>query len=202
MGQRLVVSVKNNGSCLCKIYFHWSAYTLSALMEAKNIVDCIYSHDDKTENELQLRLIRFCEANGGGIDGGKGSSEWEYIQAMYPNEVFKKEGINRNCGLIALSEKGMEDIQSWSEGDLDIIIDQDLIWNGVYIGYEHFEDYKEEKTKWDDEFDKNMTIEDIPGLGCDLGEIDVNDIDIVINSLRNINGYVVRYGSEIYELIE
>ncbi len=33
-------------------------------------------------------------------------------------------------------------------------------------------------------------------------EIDVNDIDIVINSLRNINGYVARYGSEIYELIE
>ena len=47
MGQRLVVTVKNNGKDLAKIYFHWSAYTVSALMEARRIVDCICEEDYK-----------------------------------------------------------------------------------------------------------------------------------------------------------
>ena len=47
MGQRLVVTVKNNGNDLAKIYFHWSAYTVSALMEARKIVDCICEEDYK-----------------------------------------------------------------------------------------------------------------------------------------------------------
>lgn len=38
MGQRLVVTVKSTGEDLCKMYFHWSAYTISALMEVRDMV--------------------------------------------------------------------------------------------------------------------------------------------------------------------
>ena len=31
MGQRLVVTVNDNGKDICKMYFHWSAYSMSAL---------------------------------------------------------------------------------------------------------------------------------------------------------------------------
>ena len=201
MGQRLVVTVKNNGKDLAKIYFHWSAYTVSALMEARKIVDCICEEDYKTEKELQLRLIHFCEENGGGIDGGSDSPEFKYIQNMFPNETFKSEGINRTYGLIALSENGMNDLQNWSEGDLDIILDEDLVVNYVYFGYDNFEEYKENRSDWDDDFDKDMKLEDVPDIGYDLCEIGFDEIDDVIAELNTVNEFVVKNGNEIFELI-
>ena len=201
MGQRLVVTVKNNGKDSAKIYFHWSAYTVSALMEARRIVDCICEEDYKTEKELKLRLIHFCEENGGGIDGGSDSPEFKYIQNMFPNETFKSEGINRTYGLIALSENGMNDLQNWSEGDLDIILDEDLIINYVYFGYDNFEEYKENRSDWDDDFDKDMKLEDVPDIGYDLCEIGFDEIDDVIAELNKVNEFVVKNGNEIFELI-
>ena len=38
MGQLLVITIENNGEDLCKIYYHWSAYSVSALMEARDII--------------------------------------------------------------------------------------------------------------------------------------------------------------------
>lgn len=35
MGQRLVMTIRKNREDICKIYYHWSAYTSSALKEAK-----------------------------------------------------------------------------------------------------------------------------------------------------------------------
>jgi hypothetical protein len=202
MGQRLVITVKNNGVDLAKIYYHWSAYSISALCEARDLVNYICEHEDKTEKELQLRLIRFCEENGGGIDGGLDSKEWKYIQNMFPNATFKSEGIDRSYGLIALSEKGMDDIQNWSEGDVNIILDEDLILNYVYFGYEDIETYKECASEWDDDLDINMTIEDVPDIGCDLCEISFDEIDKVIKKLHATGDYVVRNGKKVYMLIE
>ena len=199
MGQRLVVTIKNNEKDLAKIYYHWSAYTVSALLEAKKLVDCIYNHNNETEKELQLRLIRFCEANGGGIDSKP--EEFEYIQKMFPDETFKTEGYSRNQGLIALSEDGMDDMQSWSEGDLDIIIDEDVIINSVFWGGYDFEEYKELAMENDEDFNPNTTIFDIPDIGYDLSEIDIEDLDNVINALCVNREFVVRYGNEIFELI-
>ena len=201
MGQRLVITVKNNGKDLAKIYYHWSAYTVSALMEARRIVDCICEEDYKTEKELKLRLIHFCEENGGGIDGDSDSPEFKYIQSMFPNETFKSEGINRTYGLIALSENGMNDLQNWSEGDIDIILDEDLIINYVYFGYDNFEEYKENRSDWDDDFDKDMKLEDIPDIGYDLCEIGFDEIDDVIAELNKVNEFVVKNGNEIFELV-
>lgn len=199
MGQRLIVTIKNNNKDLAKIYYHWSAYSVSALQEARQIVDCIYNHEDETEKELQLRLIRFCEENGGGIRGDE--KEFEYIQAMFPNETFKTDNYSRNNGLIALSETGMDELQKWSEGDIEIIIDEDIIYNTVHWMYDDIEEYKSNCAECDDEFDENMSIEDIEEIAYDLYEISVEDIDDVYYALRMANNFVVRYGNNIYELI-
>ena len=125
MGQRLVVTIEKGERELAKIYYHWSAYTYDALYETKKVIDCIYNHNDETERELLLRLIRFCENNGGGIRGSK--EELAYVQHLYFNETFKTEDYSRNNGLIALSKSGMADLQSWSEGDVYINLDTDQV---------------------------------------------------------------------------
>ena len=146
MGQILVVTIKNNVKDLAKIYYHWSAYTVSALCEAGKLVQYIYNHEDESEEKLKLRLIRFCEENGGGIRGD--DYEFEYIQKIYPNEKFKKEGYSRNDGLIALSESGMEDLQGWSEGDIIINLDDDEITNNVFGYWESLKEYNDEVKSW------------------------------------------------------
>ena len=200
MGQRLVVSVEHLGQCLAKLYYHWSAYTTSALYETKKIVDCIYNHDDETEKQLQLRLIRFCQENGGGVRGD--DAEFDYIQKQFPNEILKKDGYSRNNGLIAISEQGMDDLQSWSEGDVTIDIDEDVIYFGIYASYESLEEYNEERKEWDDEDFEELALEEIPDIGYDLGTISVEDIGYVISALDAVNSNPVRNGNEIIELTE
>lgn len=199
MGQRLVVSVNFQGQDLAKIYYHWSGYTYSALLETKKIIDCIYNHDDKTEKELQLRLIRFCENNGGGIRAT--TEEFNYIQGLYPNETFITENYSRNNGLIALSEEGMAALQSWSEGDVYINLDTDQVDFCVYCGYEDLDDYVKERLSWDDEFNVSE-VDDIPEFDFDLGRFDVSDIDAIIASLDTINAHIIKCNGEICEIIE
>lgn len=198
MGQRLVVSVEKGDKKLCNIYYHWSAYTYSALLETKKIIDCIYNHKDETENDLLLRLIRFCENNGGGIRGTE--DEFKYIQGLYPNEVFKTENYSRNDGLIALSKKGMTDLQSWSEGDVYINLDTDQVDFCVYCGYEYLDEYIEERKSWDEDFDEKEM--EIPEFDFSLGYFDVNDIGAIIASLDTTDAHVIKCDGEICEIIE
>lgn len=201
MGQRLVVTINFQGQDLAKIYYHWSGYTYSALLETKKIIDCIYNHKDETEEEMLLRLIHFCENNGGGITGNRGLNEFQYIQNLYPNEEFKSKGIDRNDGLIALSEKGMADLQSWSEGDVYINIDEDQVNFCVYSGYESLDEYIEDRKSWDDEFDETE-LGNIPEFDFCLGYFDVGDIDSIAAAIYNTNAHIIKCDGEICELIE
>ena len=201
MGQRLVVSVQNNGKELATIYYHWSAYTVSALYEVSKLAKCIYNHKDETEEELKLRLIRFCEENGGGINGNP--LEFRYIQDLYPNEVFERENYSRNDGLIDLSENGRKESHSWSEGDVEIYIDEERINNGVFGYFSDYDEYCDEVRSWGEDYEDDlMAFEDIPDIGYDLGDIAIEDIDKVIKALEGTKEHFIRYGNEIYELTE
>ena len=200
MGQRLVVTIEKGDRKLCNIYYHWSAYTYDALLETRKIINCIYNHEDETESELLLRLIRFCEKNGGGIRGAK--DEFAYIQSLYPNEIFVTENYSRSEGLIALSEKGMRDLQSWSEGDVYINLDTDEVDFCVYSGYEDFDEYIQNRKSWDNDFDETE-LDDIPEFDFCLGYFDVGDIDAIINSLDGLGNdeFVIVCDNEVCELI-
>ena len=202
MGQRLVVTLERSNKPLARLYFHWSAYTGSALYVTRDIVHCIYNHKDETDRDMLLRLIRFCEERGGGIDGGEDSVAWEYITATYPNEVFKSDGISRSDGLIAIDKESMADMQKWSEGDVYIELDEDMIDFCVYCGYESLEEYIEERKSWDDDFEE-FTIDECPRVSYELGYIDVDDIDALIAEFEKTedNQNVIMFGNEIVELI-
>lgn len=201
MGQRLVVSVQNNGKELATVYYHWSAYTVSALWETSKLVRCIFNHKYETEKELKLRLIRFCYENGGGINGNE--KEFKYIESLYPGEVFKRDGYGRSDGLIDLSEQGRSESHSWSEGDIELYIDEERINNGVFGYWSNYEEYYEEVKSWGEDYkDCLMKFEDIPDIGYDLGDIAIEDIDNVITAIEAAKSHIVRYGNEIYELVE
>lgn len=196
MGQRLVVTVKSTGEDLCKMYFHWSAYTISALMEVRDMM-AEFPMETNSKEDAILYFIRYCEEYGGGIDGGMDSKEWNYIANKYPNYKFKSENINRNRGLIAISEDGMDEMQSWSEGDIYINLDEMTVHNELFLYYDDIDEYNRELA---DREDESITLDEIPEVG-EIGDFDLEDIDDVIANLEDIPGYVCRNGNEIYELI-
>ena len=196
MGQRLVVTVRSMGEDLCKMYFHWSAYTIPALMEVRDMM-AEFPMETKSKDAAILYFIRYCEKNGGGISDGYGGKEWNYITEKYPNEKFKVDGISRNNGLIGISEEKMDSIQSWSEGDIIIDLDEMTVHNEVFWFYDGIDAYNEELVDREDEL---TTLDDIPEVG-EVGDFDLEDIDDVIANLEDISGYVCRNGNEIYELI-
>lgn len=173
MGQRLIVNVIKNEKRIAAMYFHWSAYTVSALCEAQKIIDAIDRHE---QEDLRLCLIRYCEKNGGCIDGGKNSREFKAIQEMYPNETFKESG-SRNEGLIALTEYGMDEIESWGEGDLAINLDDGYVYNYVY-GIDTLDEYNE----WSEE---DRKIEDFPLLDVNINMIKFEKLDDMIQLLND-----------------
>lgn len=196
MGQRLVVTVKSTGEDLCKMYFHWSAYTISALMEVRHMM-AEFPMETNSKEDAILYFIRYCEEYGGGIDGGMDSKEWNYITNKYPNYKFKSENINRNRGLIAISEDGMDEMQSWSEGDIYINLDEMTVHNELFLYYDDIDEYNRELA---DREDESITLDEIPEVG-EIGDFDLEDIDDVIANLEDIPGHVCRNGNEIYELI-
>ena len=200
MGQRLVVTIERNEMPLAKLYFHWSAYTGDALYVTRDIVHCIYNHHDETDKEMLLRLIRFCEDRGGGIDGGNGSSAWKYIASMYPNEKFKSDDISRSYGLIALNKEDMDTMQFMSEGDVYIDLDEEMINFGVYAGYESLDEYLDEMG--DDEDLKGLAFEDIPYINHNLGTFHISEIDDIVDAFEktdDVNNLLI-FGGEIVEL--
>mgnify|MGYP004597477397 CR=1 FL=1 len=194
MGQRLVVQVQHLGENIACIYYHWSAYTVSALWEARKIWNCICDEDDGSVHDLLLRLIRMVEKDGGGIDGGGNSEEFKKIQSMFPNASFKTENINRSDGLIALSEKGMGEMLGWAAGTITIDIDEETIENNVFWECT-LEEYQEEHEL------KNVSIDDFPELDTDLSFFCVCELNGVIETLENLSGFCARHGETIYEII-
>lgn len=168
MGQRLVMTIRKNGEDICKLYYHWSAYTSSALKEAKKIINVITTDEFETEisaeekeckllflrefsliplaaakKDIRLRILRYLENTGGGIDGGCDSAEFQYMKELYPDIKFKPFNISRNEGLFACSEEAMDNLQSWSEGDIVINLDGKIVMNEVFYTYSSEEEVKE-----------------------------------------------------------
>lgn len=199
MGQRLVITLKDGKRDLAAIYYHWSAYTYDALSETKKVINCIYNHQEETAEEMLLKLIKFIEKNGGGIVGRE--EEFEYIQKLYPREKFKRDNYSRNYGLVALSPDGIEVVKGWSEGDVDIQLDSDMVDFGVYSGYSSLEAYLDEREEWDEDFDRAEFEQNIPKLNCNLGYFNIYEIDEVIAAIESVDGeYVVQCEDEICEL--
>lgn len=205
MGQRLVITIHAFNDDIAKIYYHWSAYTESALSEAKDIIENVDWENCKTKDELILRIIRHIEENGGGIDGGIGSEEYNYVNQYFKSKYKFNTDPNRNYGLIAISEKCMNEIQMWSEGDLKIDFDEQIVHNDVFSFIGQKEDFIEFYSEIYSCNDEDINFLDNLDELCyesryDLQEIDFCDLSYAISEIGKCPGYC-EYKNTYYILI-
>ena len=193
MGQRLVITIHAFNEDIAKIYYHWSAYTTSALQEAKDIIDNVDWFNTSNKDELVLRITRYLEICGGGVD----IDDRKVFEEKYPAEEFSND-VNRSYGLIAISEDSMAQQQKWSEGDLTIDFDAEKVYNGVMFTYASNEEFKQGRIDAGFE-DDDIDVKDIKQLLLDPTEVHFFALDSAIKTLDGLQ--FCRYFEQIYELI-
>ncbi len=192
MGQRLVVEVKGFGETICTVYYHWDAYTMSTLYDAKKFID-LELQDCKTNKEVILKVIRFCESEGGGVC----RTSMDEVKKMFPNEEFR-EDISRNDGLVDISENGMDQSLGWAEGNLLIDLCEEMVYTNVYSTWASADEYKEDYCLDDEEA---VDFPDFPASELNIKRFPFEDIDAVISAVDTCAA-PFWYNGEIYDRIE
>lgn len=138
MGQRLNVTMYHNDNRLANAYYHWSAYTAPSLDILQRIIRLINIGYASCETDPRLYALRLLEATGAGLT----AEEYMGMVQEYPGLIAVKE-IDRNHGLIAASEAGMNDTERWEEGRINIYLDRKTFDFDVFswLNFEDYEDY-------------------------------------------------------------
>lgn len=118
MGQRLNIEIQKDNKVLANAYYHWSAYTSTSLWLLGNILKNI--DEVKTSSDIE-RAVRLLELTGAGIT----KKERDLIQNSALNDVIDfaiQSAVDRNEGLIAVTEEGIRETRMWEEGRVTVDI--------------------------------------------------------------------------------
>lgn len=155
MGQVLIIQNRINGKSVNTIYYHWSAYTESSIAELDSFTNSLLH---KYHNRFDAFLSTLTDKGRdliGKLDNGSLTNEesidlfnlmcYSVISGISPSRKESldymsqftidtdRENVNRNFGMLAITEKDQNDHLFWSEGT--IIVD----WAFDDQGYPDFE---------------------------------------------------------------
>ena len=140
MRQRLVIQNNINGESVNVIYYHWSAYTESSIYElerfANNLIINYKNRSNKflsmlTDNgkELIEKFDNSSLTNKESIDlfnlmtyfsvsstSGSTTESLNYL-SQFTTDIDRKN-VNRNDGLLGITDVDQDDLLDWSEGTL------------------------------------------------------------------------------------
>ena len=128
MGQRLNIEVVNNGDVLANAYYHWSAYTGSAI---ELVETALTRYDERNEDEDMIELAVYMLSETG---AGFPEDELSYIESVSSFQYLPKPVCtDRNTGILSVTERGIDDTRRWEEGRVTIDIgcesvDFGIIW--------------------------------------------------------------------------
>lgn len=155
MGQRLIIQNQINGESVNVIYYHWSAYTESSIAELDsftnsllhkyhNRFDAFLSQLTDKGRKLIEKLDNESLTNNEKIElfnvmsyfvvsgvSSSGQESLDYLSQFTTNT--NRENVNRNYGLLGITDKNQDSLLDWSEGTL--IVD----WAFDNYGYPDFE---------------------------------------------------------------
>lgn len=163
MGQRLNIEICNNTRTLANAYYHWGAYTSSALEYTAKIIDAYYNLSDKITDDLEL-AVKLLEVTGAGVTDEE-KEEIKHDPDFDFSDINFSPAIDRNEGLLAVTEKGMEETRSWEEGRVTINIEEANFCFDVVSYYdkdEYVEDYGVKSLSKLTQIDHNFFLDYLP----------------------------------------
>ena len=103
MGQRLCISIENHGGTACNVYYHWSAYTFSAIEELLPIIEG-FEEDGITAESDEYAI----------------AASIEHHTIALPHD---SRAADRNNGLIAVSDDAATMQFLWRAAEYSIVVD-------------------------------------------------------------------------------
>lgn len=191
MGQRLNIEIKKKGKkkTIANCYYHWSAYTESSLLLAKEILENIINyHDEKDDFKKAVQLL---QSTGAGIIHN------EYDILTEEQKRYCRVGEDRNMGLISFTDKGIEETRTWEEGRIEIELDDDdykdldhfKVYSTIYFGVYWHENINDLKGN-DDDDDEKLDLDNITEFDFDLDYMTLEDINLFLSKINEIeNNY-------------
>lgn len=152
MGQRLDLEISYKGERLANAYYHWSAYTDCALELTKKVIDTIRAIEEGKEGDKDMtpieKAIYLLEKTGAGFTRNEiGRIIEEARRENVPeirNSLFYM-AKDRNKGLLAITEEGMDETEEWQEGFVSVDIGKNTV--DFFVNYEIDEDEIEKEEK-------------------------------------------------------
>ena len=188
MGQRLNIEIVNGETSLANAYYHWSAYTKSALYLTKEIIDAFYGRSEPLSLKMAVELL---EATGAGVD----ENEEEEIRKQ-PNKfghIKFNQCIDRSEGLLYVTESGKASVRKWEEGRVTIDLSTETFcFDVMYLETpEYYAEYYPDKLTGDD-------FEDIPECPFDLDCVRFDEIDdlicfVYVNECARYDGLILEW---------
>jgi len=199
MGQRLNFEIEHNHEIVINCYLHWSAYTIDAAEYAASFVNAWKQHKDDEhpdaidEDELWvLRLVDTFAELKAGFDETEIYRVRDMFCQLYPSlETALRQGeykaINRNEGLLAVTQEGIDETERWEEGRVVYDIDSDIICFDVC--WFEGEDYTNFCERYEDDRGEKCQISnsDIPYIDVDFGAIPADKMNDVANKLSDVD---------------
>lgn len=118
MGQRLLVHV-NDVEEKCSVYYHWSAYTYSSLVEANNLISGF-----KPNVEPHVWISNHLSQMGGGLS----KEDHEY----FPNLPLAED---RNEGIVHVTEDSRNEAAGWEAGGVNLDLANRVVSTDCYWTY-------------------------------------------------------------------
>lgn len=122
MGQRLLILNTIDSEDVNVLYYHWGAYTDSALSIVGMLRDSVVKEYNRLPKELdkKTRFNIACMRSASGVSSNHNES-YDYISKyLTKSEIEDNLRGSRNNGLIAFTEGDMNDLLQWSEGTVPI----------------------------------------------------------------------------------
>jgi hypothetical protein len=105
----------NGKERLANAYYHWSAYSLPSITLTEVVIKKLEEIGDALPPKL--KAIKALEATGAGMV----KTELEEAKALFPNVEFKP-CVDRNEGLLGITQDYMDTTFDWNEGFIKIDI--------------------------------------------------------------------------------
>ena len=187
MGQRLIMNIhKNRGEePIINVYYHWSAYSRSAYCEAQDFINA-YNSIEKT-GVLETDIIRALENIGARVE----IEDRQYVHEQLGFEPLE-DNLDRNKGLIALSEEQRLTNLDYAEGEIQIFMNDKDIDNLCFWEEDEIEFYKMHN---EDKIIEIPQIDDLEYTTFDDLEVTLYTLDNMTRSniyqYRNMNNRII-----------
>lgn len=144
MGQRLNIEFYVNNKAIVNCYYHWSGYSDSAMVATRRLIHHLQDYDfsNMPENEVKFIVIRALEGFGARLK----DRDLEEAKKLYTERKFSNEDLDRNEGLIGITEESMDNTRDWEEARVNIFLTRRRF---EIVGIFHYSDEEEIKDFYD-----------------------------------------------------